>query len=138
MDNRKDFPHVRGKVKRSSPHKCVNCGETEELHVHHIVPLTFGGTNRYSNLALLCTKCHGAVHGMSFIDHSKATKAGLKRAKAEGRVGGKPQVPIEKVKKALELYKEMKLTIPEITKETGVSKTTLYKYVKLEREGKLA
>jgi hypothetical protein len=41
---------------------CSNCGCTENLHVHHIVPLTVGGTNEMGNLYTLCRKCHERLH----------------------------------------------------------------------------
>lgn len=34
----------------------------ETLDVHHIVPRGVGGSNRFSNLVLLCRQCHDAVH----------------------------------------------------------------------------
>lgn len=45
-------------------YKCVNCGSVnrDELNVHHIVPLSVGGTNKDSNLVVLCNKCHMAIH----------------------------------------------------------------------------
>lgn len=45
---------------------CVNCGATDPdatLDVHHIVPRGQGGSNRLSNLTLLCRQCHDAAHG---------------------------------------------------------------------------
>ncbi len=46
--------------------QCVNCGASGPdvtLDVHHIVPRGQGGSNRLSNLALLCRQCHDAAHG---------------------------------------------------------------------------
>ena len=42
---------------------CTNCGSTKTLQVHHVVPLSKGGTNQLSNLKLLCERCHQRVHG---------------------------------------------------------------------------
>jgi hypothetical protein len=45
--------------------ECVNCGASapdETLDVHHIVPRGRGGSDRLSNLALLCRQCHDAAH----------------------------------------------------------------------------
>jgi hypothetical protein len=41
---------------------CGNCGGTNELHVHHIVPLGKGGTNKQDNLKTLCRDCHHSIH----------------------------------------------------------------------------
>jgi 5-methylcytosine-specific restriction endonuclease McrA len=38
---------------------CVRCGSTRRLHVHHRVPLRYGGSNDIGNLELLCARCHG-------------------------------------------------------------------------------
>lgn len=41
---------------------CVNCGR-DDIEYHHIVPLSFGGTNNLSNIVPLCYYCHRVVHG---------------------------------------------------------------------------
>ncbi|MDP2947188.1 MAG: recombinase family protein [Nanoarchaeota archaeon] len=58
------------------------------------------------------------------------TNAGLKSARARGRFGGRPRKSPDKIKMALTLYDSNNVTIAEITKLTGVSKTSLFKYVK--------
>lgn len=49
---------------------CTNCGATERLEVHHIVPAEVGGTHALDNLQILCFKCHRTEHGcdMSHLD----------------------------------------------------------------------
>lgn len=42
---------------------CSECGAARALHVHHMVPLGQGGTNRSENLSVLCERCHSARHG---------------------------------------------------------------------------
>jgi len=45
--------------------QCMNCGKNDEqtkLDVHHIVPRGQGGSDRISNLVLLCRQCHDAAH----------------------------------------------------------------------------
>lgn len=66
---------------------CVNCGATEEIEYHHIVPLSLGGSDTLSNICPLCAKCHGKVHynGEAGISHSTLTRAGLERARAAGK-----------------------------------------------------
>lgn len=53
---------------------CANCGSTDHVQYHHIVPLCLGGTNAITNIVPLCSKCHRAVHTgrpiQAFADHS--------------------------------------------------------------------
>lgn len=55
------------------------------------------------------------------------TQAGLKAARARGRVGGRPRVDESKVSAAVELYNAGTMSVPEIVEATGVSKATLYR-----------
>jgi DNA invertase Pin-like site-specific DNA recombinase len=57
------------------------------------------------------------------------TKAGLESARARGRNGGRPRKDEDKVKLALKMYDSKQYSITEITRATGVSKTTLYRYI---------
>ena len=44
---------------------CQMCGRKvwgSDSHVHHIVPLSQGGTTTLDNLILLCSDCHSKVH----------------------------------------------------------------------------
>jgi DNA invertase Pin-like site-specific DNA recombinase len=58
------------------------------------------------------------------------TQAGLRAARARGRVGGRrPRMNQEKVKIAISLMKDKTNKIKDICKTLGVSRTTLYRYV---------
>lgn len=58
------------------------------------------------------------------------THAGLKAAKARGKMGGRPKkLSAEKAKLAQDLYNEKTRTIKQICELVGVSKPTLYKYL---------
>jgi 5-methylcytosine-specific restriction endonuclease McrA len=37
---------------------CVQCGGTDQLEVHHRIPLNDGGSNALDNLELRCKTCH--------------------------------------------------------------------------------
>ena len=54
--------------------KCSNCGSSENIEYHHIVPLHLGGTNRWTNLAPLCNRCHKSAHRgrhiSQYVSHS--------------------------------------------------------------------
>ena len=68
--------------------ECCNCG-APAAHQHHIVPRAVGGTDRPSNLAPVCERCHGLIHERAFVRHQQLTKAGLAAAKARGvQLGG--------------------------------------------------
>lgn len=61
---------------------------------------------------------------------SDRTKEGLKAARARGREGGRPKLDKDKVKTAITMYQSNNFTISEITEQTGVSKASLYRYLK--------
>ena len=63
QEKRKEYNILRSTLYSDKGMTCVNCGSTESLTFHHIVPLAQGGTNRLSNIAVLCYACHKAVHG---------------------------------------------------------------------------
>lgn len=58
------------------------------------------------------------------------TKEGLKSARARGRKGGRPRVNQRDIERAVKLYKSQTYSVKEITEMTGISKATLYRYVK--------
>lgn len=58
------------------------------------------------------------------------TKKGLEAARARGRKGGRPSLPDHKKREIKFLYDEQKLTGEEIAKQTGVSRSTVYRMLK--------
>lgn len=42
--------------------KCQKCGTTETLQVHHIIPVSKGGSNNQENLMVVCNCCHIYIH----------------------------------------------------------------------------
>ena len=60
--------------------------------------------------------------------HRKKKTDGYKKAGAEGRVGRPPKD--KNIEKAIELYHSESMTLAEIKQVTGVSKSTLYRYLK--------
>jgi len=59
------------------------------------------------------------------------TQAGLKAARARGRLGSRPKALTAGIqKRAVELYHKKELTVKEICKTMGISKPTLYSYVR--------
>jgi ribosomal protein L37AE/L43A len=73
-----DWNSRRKEVYKRDNYTCQNCGAqggnrgNAELHAHHIVPKSKGGTHQISNLKTICSKCHKAVHGSSMAPTSSA------------------------------------------------------------------
>ena len=57
-----NWEDIRRTVLKRDDYRCANCQSTENLHVHHIVPLSVGGSNELSNLKTLCKACHTKLH----------------------------------------------------------------------------
>ncbi len=59
------------------------------------------------------------------------TQAGLSAARSRGRLGGRPKsLDLAKRSIVLKLYKDRESTVHEICSITGISKPTLYKYLR--------
>ena len=77
-----DWDHRRSKVYKRDNYACQNCGRTggphgnAELHAHHIVPKSKGGTHKTSNLKTLCKGCHDAIHGNKSAPTAKSNSNG--------------------------------------------------------------
>lgn len=52
---------IRKRVLERDSYKCVQCGNKAE-EVHHLIPLSRGGTTAMSNLVSLCKRCHDKQH----------------------------------------------------------------------------
>lgn len=72
----------------------------------------------------------GALGQMERSMIQQRVQEGVKIAKAKGVKFGRPKANKNKVAYALELYKEGKHTVKEITDITGISKATLYRKIK--------
>jgi 5-methylcytosine-specific restriction endonuclease McrA len=56
---------VRRLVKSRDGHRCARCGAMKKLTVHHIHPISAGGSAMDpSNMETLCRKCHDEEHRM--------------------------------------------------------------------------
>jgi DNA invertase Pin-like site-specific DNA recombinase len=60
---------------------------------------------------------------------SERTKEGISSARARGRNGGRPPKPQKDMELALKMHDNQNYSISEIVKATGVSKSTLYRYL---------
>ena len=62
------------------------------------------------------------------------TMEGLASARARGRMGGRPGKDQKVVEQALTLDDSRAYSVDEISKTTGISRATLYKYINLRKE----
>jgi len=60
---------------------------------------------------------------------SEKTKIGLNEAQKRGNNAGRPRKPDENVQKAILMHESKKYTLAEIKEATGISKSTLYRYL---------
>lgn len=75
------------------------------------------------------------MSGLSQLERdliSSRTKEGLEAARKRGKVGGRPKVDNADINRALILYEDKKLSIKDICTMCGISKNTLYNYVRKE------
>lgn len=73
------------------------------------------------------------IAAMAEFEHDlivERTNAGLAAARARGRMGGRPKVDQKAIEIALRMYDSKDYSIQEIIRSTGISKATLYKYLK--------
>jgi hypothetical protein len=66
--NQTDYVSIRkaiytaGRAWRLRKDACDMCGANEELRLHHIVPVSWGGDSSKENCITLCENCHRIVH----------------------------------------------------------------------------
>lgn len=102
-----DRPNITKAMKEALPKRCCNCGSTDNLTYHHIVPIIMGGNNIVSNIAVLCGKCHGLVHfdGKKEIrPHGDLIKRGIQAAKERGVKNGRKPADYERIMHLIARY----------------------------------
>lgn len=86
-ERRMEYASLRHSLDKILPKECGNCGSESGLQIHHIVPLSCGGSNKITNLARLCNECHAKAHGgLNFI--SKSEEARRDSVRRGGRSSG--------------------------------------------------
>jgi hypothetical protein len=93
---------------------CFECGSTENIENHHVVPRSKGGKKTIP----LCARCHDKVHDKyrSKITSSQLTKEGLKKAKKRGVIiGAQGKILAEQNKKDADKFAiELKPTLVKL------------------------
>ena len=107
---------------------CFECETTKDLQQHHVVPKSLGGTKTIT----LCYQCHMKVHGRDGkgMDHSRLTKEGIAKRKAEGATWGAPNETLEKARakskevrtaKSIRYAERLKQELQRIIKEDSLN-----------------
>lgn len=91
---------------------CCNCGSTEDITYHHIVPLSQGGTNKLSNITPVCVRCHKAIHGWK---EAKAYKSGISG-------GREPRIGAQKREELFWKYLNCEIDQPTLKEEMQLAK----------------
>ena len=73
LDYPPDWP-LRSAAVAARDRVCTNCGASRTLQAHHVVPLSKGGSNKLTNLKLLCERCHQRAHGGKEFTSSKSAE----------------------------------------------------------------
>ena len=64
---------------------CVACGQSGNLHQHHLVPRSIGGGDDETNLLTLCGSCHAKAHSVQAEwRHSELIRKGMETKKSKG------------------------------------------------------
>jgi len=114
---------------------CCICGTTNDLHHHHIIPRSRGGTNDETNYLTLCGEHHGWIHSMrpnSWNSHLQLIKEGQERARKQGKQIGRPRISSEKVFQIKEL-RSNGLGMNKIAKTLGVGNSQVYRICKYDK-----
>lgn len=61
--------------------KCFDCDSVNDIHQHHVVPRSLGGTRTVP----LCSRCHGLVHGRDMTRGAVLARQALAHKRAQGR-----------------------------------------------------
>ena len=62
--------------------RCSKCGKAGRIEVHHIIPISEGGTNDPENLACLCRECHINIHRRQVSERERAWETHVKEMRA--------------------------------------------------------
>lgn len=79
------------------------------------------------------------MSAISELEHDiivERTKAGLEAARARGKRGGRKALEKKKIKQMLALYDSKEMSVSDVCEAVGVSKPTLYKYVRKRNDEK--
>lgn len=135
MENtRKEFDKMRPTLSNKLGTVCCNChaDACDTVMFHHIIPLSLGGTNNLSNIAPLCGKCHGLVHGQKRENWKELQKIGIEKAKLEGKYKGRKKIEIDEdlFKTTCSQWRSGLITAKRAMEIVNLKPNTFYRRVK--------
>ena len=135
-EKRAEFKRIRPMIMICMPVSCQNCGSSDHIEIHHIVPIVFGGSNKITNLASLCGVCHRLAHGDGKgTSVSARTSRGREAAMARGvKFGPKVKHKPEKLAAAAARASNKTMSVTAAARECGCSRATLYNYMQKQAE----
>lgn len=110
---------------------CFECGSSENIHQHHIIPKSLGGTKTIP----LCVECHGKVHQKDFVKFQNLAKLGRERYTANGGKLGRKSGSVEStetfmnkpITKEIITLLEQGYSVRKIAKILSISTKTIVK-----------
>jgi hypothetical protein len=115
---------------------CFECGSSEHIHQHHIIPKSLGGTKTIP----LCETCHGRVHQKDLVKFNNLAKEGRKRYVENGGKLGRKEGSAESIETfmnkpvniEIKQLVEQGYSVRKIVKILGASSKTVVKVRKSE------
>lgn len=65
------YSMMRNFKRKNNKLTCNRCGKSENLEIHHIIPVAQWGGNDINNLKILCQDCHKIIDKESFEKNKK-------------------------------------------------------------------
>lgn len=140
---RTDRPELEKAIKFLRPGDTLVVWQLSRLgrSLQHLIEVVTGLSNNRISFMSLKENIDSSTAGGKLIFHifgalsefereliRERTNAGLKAARARGRIGGRPsKLTKRQIRKAKELMKSSNLSINDIAKMFGVSRATLYR-----------
>lgn len=108
------------------------CGSEESVELHHLYSRQEGCPDDL--VVPLCAACHGRAHRMARkVDIVELTRAGMKRAKAAGKLHGRLRTQPDIERRALRLLREGMSKLA-VAKAVGVGNATVYRIIARESD----
>ena len=110
---------------------CFECGGTENIHNHHIIPKSLGGTKTIP----LCIVCHSKVHGKDLVKFQSLARVGIKRyvenggklGRKEGSKESNERFMSKPINQRIKELVEDGMSVRGISNSIGVSTKTIVK-----------